>query len=695
MSGLPSVDRRTLLIGGGVGIGLVVGLSLWRRGLSTGLDAGTDEQTLGAFIKIARSGRVTVAVPQVETGQGIWTALPQIVADQLGAAWDSIAVEPAPLTSAYRNRLASAGGWFDGLGPLRAFRLDRGEGSILTAGATSVRAFAEPMREAAAAARAMLIGAAADRWDIHTSDCEAADGLVLNGGRSFTFGELAEEAAQRSPPRNPPIRPGRLVGRTLPRLDGPAKTNGKLRFAGDVRLPDMLYASVRLAPAGGRLTGFDRAALDRPGVRHVAARDEWIAVVADRWSAAEQAVHAANPRFAAPAAWADPRAGYQAALDRGEFAIAVDSGDFGKAAASKRPVAATYWVAPALHRTLEPQSATARWLDGAPELWLGSQAPGLGATDATLFPLPVGGPDGRALENPLAPVALALARTMNRPVQVTLAPGAGQFVTPTGPGLLARMSAVSRADGLPLGWHMQAATANGLTAAIDRLAGGAPTAEWGKPAQRGSTPPYGIEDVLIEMANAAPPTATGYVRGSPDREYCFATESFVDELARQRGMEPLAFRMAMLGGNPRLARCLQSAAALAGWDGGDKGSNMGIAGAMAFGSAIALVATASINSAQRVQAHKLVATVDCGPVINPGLATQQVEAALLWALDQAGGETGLNATPEIIVNFLPSKAPWGGLSGLGAIPLAPAIANAIHAATGKRMRALPFDPMAV
>jgi isoquinoline 1-oxidoreductase beta subunit len=200
------------------------------------------------------------------------------------------------------------------------------------------------------------------------------------------------------------------------------------------------------------------------------------------------------------------------------------------------------------------------------------------------------------------------------------------------------------------------------------------------------------------------------MRGSPQREMCFFTESFIDELARAAGMEPLAFRMSMLGSDPRLARCLQGAARLAQWDGGAPGSSMGIAGSSAFGSHIALVASASIGDDQRVKVHRLVAAVDCGRVINPGIVQQQIESGLLWALAQATiaapewvagmprarsisgiGLPRMSELPQIVVEIIPSSDAPGGVSGLGTTPLAPAVANAIFAGTGKRMRSLPFD----
>jgi isoquinoline 1-oxidoreductase beta subunit len=261
---------------------------------------------------------------------------------------------------------------------------------------------------------------------------------------------------------------------------------------------------------------------------------------------------------------------------------------------------------------------------------------------------------------------------------------------------------------------MRVATADALGTQLARIAGDGPPAKLGRRALDGSVPPYSIPHVRIEAVHAQLPIAGGYMRGSPQREFAFFTESFVDELARAAGLEPLTLRMALLGGNGRLARCLQGAARRAQWDGGQPGSVMGIAGCSAFGSHIALVATASIGSDQRVEVHRLVAAVDCGLVVNPGLVEQQVEAGLLWALGQAMapspewvagmprarpiGALGLPRladTPEITVEIIASDAAPGGISGLGTTVLAPAVANAIHAGSGKRMRSLPFDPMSV
>jgi isoquinoline 1-oxidoreductase subunit beta len=698
-----NVDRRTLLIGGGVGVGLIVGVALWPRNLRSDLTVKSGEEAFGNYIKIARDGRITVAVPQVETGQGIWTTLPQIVADELGAAWETIAVEPAPLAKGYANPLAKEEGWPAGI--------------RITAGSTSVRAFEQPLREAAATARLMLVGAAADRWNVGTDDCDTSDGFVIYKGQTFTFGELAEEAADRTPPNRPQLRQGnrsRLIGQPLQRLDGPAKADGSIRFAGDVRLPQIVFASVRVAPPGGKLASFSKEAVKgAPGVRHIAARDGWVAVVADSWWWAERALKAAEPVFTGPRTPADMRTVFDEAIANVSSIEWFSRGNYEATVRGSRPLAATYYVAPSQHLGLETGSATARVSDGAVELWAPTQAPRFGHAYAALYPLPPGEPAGRAMEPDAAPIAIELARAVGRPVQVVLSQSTSQNHDRVSAGALGRMTALPGAGGITAAWAMKVATADGLGSAFARLSDHEMPDKLGKTALDGAVPPYSIPHVRIEAVNTPIPFTAGYMRGSPQRELTFFAESFIDELARAAGLEPLAFRMSMLGSDARLARCLQGAARLAQWDGGGAGSTMGIAGCSAYGSHIGLVATASIGDDQRVKVHHLAVAVDCGRVMNSGLVVQQIEAGLIWALTQATvpspewvsgmprarplrgtGLIRLGDTPDILVEVIPSSEAPGGVSGLGTTVLAPAVANAIFAGTGKRMRSLPFDPMA-
>jgi len=721
------LDRRTLLVGGGAGVGLVVAWAAWPRHLGSELTARRGEQAFGNFIKVARDGRITVAVPQAETGQGIWTALPQIAADELGAAWETVAVEPAPLADFYANPLAVQAGWLDGLGWLRRHEVAADGRARITAGSTSVRAFEEPVRQAAAVARAMLVGAAADRWNVGADECETGDGFVLNAGRTFTFGELAEEAAGRSPPSRPPLRQsakGRLIGQPLERLDGPAKAAGSWRFAADVRLPGMLFASVRVAPPGGRLANFTRdAARHFPGIRHVAARDDWIAVAAESWWQAEEAMKAANPIFSGLRSAPDVRGLFEQALAGSKGHKRWRRGDYESTVEGSRPLAASYYVAPNQHLGLEPLTATARFDGHRLEVWAPTQAPGfareaaaraarIGESHVTLYPMPVGAQSGRAFDADAIPYAVELARLLEAPVQVTYSQSGSQNHDRESAGALARMTALPGEGGITAAWKMEFATVSGLGSAIARALD---TADEGRVAHNAveAMPPYSIPNVTIDGVHADLPFAAGYMRGSPQREFAFFTESFIDELARAAGMEPLAFRMSMLGSNGRLARCLQAAARLATWDGGGAGSTMGLAGASAYGSHIGLVASASIGDNQKVKVHRLFAAVDCGRVVNTGLASQQIEAGLIWALAQATIPSPewiagmprarpmgavdlprLGDAPEIAVEIIPSSEQAGGISGLGTLPLAPAVANAIAAGSGKRMRSLPFDLMA-
>ena len=712
-----TLDRRTVLIGGGAGVGLVVAWALWPGGLDSDLAERADSARFGNFLRIGPDGTVTVAVPQVESGQGSWTALPQILADELGAAWETVAVEPAPLLPAYANPIAEEAGWLDGFGMFRSWSLEREGGLRITAGATSVRGFERPLREAGAVARAMLVAAAAGRWEVDAEECQAADGFVIHRGRKLGFGELAEEAAELSPPWRPVMRKdGKLAGTPLERLDAPAKANGSWRFAGDVRLPDLLFASARLAPPGGKLEAFDGDAIRRSGgVRHLAATAAWIAVAADNMWQAERALHAGRPRFSAPAAAVDARAIHDAALAQGDFETLLERGDYPSAVEGSRPLAATYWVAPSPHLAPEPRSATARLRGGTAELWSATQAPGLASAaagaDGSFYPMPPGDPAGRSFDDPLAPIALHLARSAGRPVQVTLPQAHAQAHDPVSPAALFRMTALPGAGGITAALRMDVATADGMAASLARLAdAGTPAALQSRRFE--TAVPYAIPNLLVRGASVPTAYRIGYMRGSPSREAAFATESFMDELARAAGLDPLGLRMALLGENGRLARCFQAAARRAEWDGGGPGSNLGIAGASAFGSHVALVAGASIGSDQRVRIDSLVCAIDCGRVVNAGLVRQQVEGALIWALGQAtayppewragmpvprrlaaAGLPRIGSLPTIDVVIIPSGEAPGGVNGLAAIPLAPAVANAVFAGTGRRMRSLPFDPM--
>ena len=675
------IDRRTLLVGGGAGIGLIVAFSLWPRELGSALSAGKDEHVFGHYLKVATDGQVTVAVPQAETGQGIWTGLAQLVADELGADWENVAVVPAPDSPVYRNAM------LDGR---------------LTAGATSIRAFEGPLRKAGAMARDLLVRAAAKRWGVAAAECTVRNGFVTHEDKRAAFGEIAADAAGLSARDDIEVRAwgaGGLVGQPLPRLDLPAKSDGSLRFAGDVRLPNMVLAAVRIAPPGGELKAFSRSAAERPpGVQQVMAAKGWLAAIGETWRAAERALQAAQPHFSGH----DRGARTEDATD---FKTIFDQGDFDKAVGSARALGAAYRIAPSQHLGLEPMAVTARLANGRLEVWTPVQdydaahraaadAAGLKQSAVTLYPMPVGDSGGAAMRADLIPIAVELAKRTGKPVQLTLsANGSQNHDRPRSP-LLARMAGLPAPNGAVQAWSARLAVA-------------------GDTKIENAVPPYAIPSIRVERANTESPFETGYMRGGLEALAAFATESFVDEMARALNADPFVFRMGMLGGSVRLAKCLTAATAIGGWDGGGKGSTMGVAGSSAFGSHIALLVQAGLGADQRIQVEKMVAAVDCGRMVNPNLVRQQIEGSLLHALDLATtpapefvggmpvarplgglGLRRLSPVPKIEIELIGSRETSGGVSGLGHLVCAAAVANALASGTGRRLRNLPFNLMA-
>ncbi|NJC05052.1 isoquinoline 1-oxidoreductase beta subunit [Sphingomonas kaistensis] len=710
------VSRRTLLVGTGAAAGLAVAWSLWPRSEPASLAATDEALALGPGVLIGRDGRLTVAVPQVETGQGIWTGLAQIAADELGAAWETVGVAPARSGSRWDNDLAGEQGWLAGARPWPGAP-DPGLLRI-TAGATSIRALERPMRQAAAAARTLLIAEAASRWGVRAAECDTGGGFVRHEGKSLPFAALVEGAAARSLPGGDiPLRetPGELAGKPLSRLDAQPKAEGRLRFAGDVRLPGLLHASVRGAGRGS-------VSLDSPppsGIRFESGTG-WVAALADDWWSADRALAAARVRVLGPAGGDD--AAVASALD---LALAGDDyqqlhvlGDIEEVFAGVRPLAATYTAAAQLHADLEPPGATARLNDGLLELWAATQAPevarragaeaaGVPLAQTLLYPMPVGGQGGAALEAGMVPVAAALARRTGRPVQVTASRTeqvrGGAVRSP----LKARLFARPMPDGSIAGWRMRLAGGDGTAHAFARLL----RTGSGGPRPSALAPlPYGIPNVALEFAPADLPLRLGYHRGELHPAVTFFTESFLDELARIGGRDPLSQRMTLLAANPRLARCLVRATALGGWDGGGPGSQMGLCAFSGYGSHIAVVGQAQVGTGGEVQVSRLVAAVDCGRVVNPALVKAEVEGGMLAAIAQATAAAPsfrharvlgplepllptLAAAPEILVEVLASDAAPGGASGLGSAAAPAAVGNALAAATGRRLRSLPFDPM--
>ncbi|HEY0412586.1 MAG TPA: molybdopterin cofactor-binding domain-containing protein [Allosphingosinicella sp.] len=728
------IGRRNFLVGGGAGVGLLLAFALWPRRYPPNLPLGPGETLLGAFLKIGSDGRVIVAVPQAELGQGIWTSLPQILADELGADWRTVGVEPAPIGALYANTLLAeaAGdetlpGWLRGGGRWAAREYAVRHAAMATAGSTSIRAFEPRMREAGAAARALLMQAAARRWGGDWRALDTVAGFVTSGRAKLSFAELAEAAAKEDVPDELPVRGGldnRLYGRSVPRLDLPSKVDGTAQYAGDVRLPGMVYASVRAGPCeASRLTRSDRAAAMKvPGVIGLADEPGWVAAVAGDWWAAERAVEALAPAWETPGAPVTSR-GVEAALDealrRGETPRLFERGD-AKGLPAAEEAGVRYDAGPAANAPLEPLTATARWSGGRLELWAPAQAPGIaraaaaraagiGEDRVTLYGAPIGGGYGRKLEVRAVEQAAVLAKRTNRPVQLIWSRLEETVQDTFRPPARAELSARFGAGGVLTGWRARIAAPDVRPELEARLGGGARILRGPAAPAAGAVPPYDIPNIVIEHVPVATGIRCGLWRSGAHTYTAFFTECYVDELARTAETEPLSFRMQMLGGNPRLARCLATATQLGQWDGGQPGSSMGLACLSAFGSHIATLVEIEIAAGLKVRVVRAVCAVDCGRAVNPDILKQQVEGGLLFGIAAATGnpigfEDGrpaargfghlgfptLRDAPEVSVEILPSEEAPGGATELAVPTAAPAMANAVFALTGQRLRSLPL-----
>lgn len=718
-----------MLAGAAIGGGLVIGWALWPRTYPPNLVAAEGESIFNAWLKIGTDGHVTVVVPQVEMGQGSYTVIPQIIADELGADWRTIAVEPAPLSPVYANAIF-AEEWHEGWWPEEKVQA--------TGGSSTVRGYELVARQAGAAARALLCQAAARRWDADWQACDTEGGFVTRGDDRLRFGELAEEAARESLPKDIPLRTGgglnRISGRGMNRLDIPAKLDGSANFAGDIRLPDMVFASIRQGPLGDSiLQSVDKAAADRIfGVLDIVEHERWVAAVATNWWAANRALDAMRPRFKNRDRFASDRAIDRALVNAlaNEGTRVAEAGDVDTALANAHVSSAEYTVGLAPHAALEPLSATAALTDGKLQLWIATQLPGL-ARDAaaraigldpenvTVHPMLVGGSFGRKYEVEIAGQVAILALKLKRPVQLIWSRAEDLMHEPFRPAARARMTARLGRAGHIDGWLAQIAAPNGLGEMRTRTLGGrspndARLYHAGRPhlhAVEGAAPSYAIENFGVDHHPADIGVPTGPWRGRAHSYTAFFNECFIDELSRESGVEPFSFRMAMLGGNPRLALCLSKAATKGGWEGGGQGTGQGLACHSMAGSHIAVLAEAQLDESQRVRVTRLVAVADVGRVINPDIARQQIEGGLLFGMGAAVGNSilidrglarplrlrdlallKLADMPEISVELIASNAAPGGAGELGVPAVAPAIANALFAGSGRRIRNLPLSP---
>ena len=755
------LTRRKVLTGAALGGGLLVAWAMWPRSYPGTLARGDNETAFGGWLTIGENGIVTVALPQLEMGQGVSTLLPQIVATELGADWRQIAVQPVPPAGAYANLplaaewaplwMPFAPGLAEEPGDWATEQFARSTGFNVTGFGTTLHAYEEECRAAAATARYLLATEAAERFGTEWTRVNVADGLLRYEGQTARFGELAAGAALRDPPEQPPISPEpyreepELVGGPqpvlYPRLDAPSKVDGSHVFAADVRLPDMVFASIRQGPPGAdELAEFDVDRTDgMRGLFGVVKARRWLAVAADNWWTAERALERMRPRFTGPGAVDSEKIERRLAdaLATGEGQIlSLSDGEEDKPFAFEE----TYTAAPGVHATLEMASATARLIDGRLELWIAAQAPerarraaakaaGVAVSDTVLYPVSAGGSFDARLDHTQAIQVVHLAKQLARPVQLTWPRRQEIVLTPKRAPYAMRIGADMERTGdggriarMGMRFAMPSPMRQAGYRLLDNYTPGsaieAAEGEADALALKGALAPYAVPG-MVQHVPVTIPLPVGPMRGNAAAATAFPRECFIDELALRAGREPLSFRIEMLGNDPRMVACLQQVAGMARWDGGRRGEGKGLACASIAGPAgfteavgrIACIVEAGPGEGG-VAVRRMYAAVDLGRIVNLDLARQQIEGGLIFGLGNALGaavrfDNGrptpetygglrlptLATSPEIDIAFLRYDAPAADPGELGAAVAPPAIANAMFSVTGRRIRSLPLLPI--
>jgi isoquinoline 1-oxidoreductase beta subunit len=730
-----AINRRTLLIAAGAGAGLVVGWAVWPRRAGIEWAAGKGETVINAFLKIGTDGRVTVAVPQAEMGQGVWSGLAQLAADELGADWRTVSVEPAPLGPEYANHAAVAGQTAELPGGIRGIAAWAGNTIVeflefqITGGSTSVVGFEMPLRNAGAAAREMLCRAAARRWDVDWQECDTRGGFVVHQAKRLRFAEIVDDVRASDTPSTPTLRTTPLLrGKPLLRIDIPSKTDGSARFGIDVRLPGMAYAAIEQGPIGATRKSIDSRALPA-GARLVEGPD-FVAVVANGWFAAKSALETLKIEYTMPDNPPGPwlEAATKAALDSDGDAVR-EEGDVA-AAAGPGAITADYTLPFLAHACMEPMTATARLADGKCEVWVPTQsatlstwavakALGIDDDDVTIYPTLLGGGFGRKVETDAAVQAAIIARAAGKPVQLIWSREEDFGHDMYRPAVAARFRGVATPAGITA-WdaHVAVPDVNAHFAARNvPIAGGKP--KTGAGAIEGSVElPYAIPNIRVAHSLAECNVPLGYWRSVGHSFSGFIVESFMDELAHAAGADPGAFRLALLKDKPRHAAVLRAALKAGGplgmvnpgvSPGGSPGIGRGVALVESFGSIVAQVAEVELVAGGPPRVREVWAAVDCGRVVNPDTVRAQIEGGIIFGLTAAlHGRTTfadgraqqqnfdgyplltLADSPAISVTIIASDADPGGIGEPGTPPIAPAVANAIYAAGGGRRRDLPL-----
>lgn len=708
MNSIVNLSRRDFLKSAGVvGGGLLLGIHL--PSLSESAEPGATT-ILNAFVRIAPDNTVTVIANHSEMGQGVYTSIPMIVADELDADWNLVRVEPAPVDAAYNHT---------------AF------GMQMTGGSTSTDTEWDRLRKMGASARAMLIAAAAEKWSVPSDSCKTAGSMVIHeaSGRKITYGELAEAASHLSVPGEIPLKERsqyKIIGKPVKRLDSPLKANGKAIFGIDVARPDMLTAVIARPPVfGAKVKSLDpQSAKASPGVRHVVQVDTGVAVIADNFWSAKKG------RDALKVEWDE---GPLSALDsiqiRKEYAALAKTagttaqmiGDPQSVKPSAKTLEADYELPYLAHATMEPLNCVADVRPDSCEIWTGTQfqtgdrdvavkVTGLKPEQVQLHTTYLGGGFGRraVTDNHFVKEAVQASKAVGKPVKVVWTREddiRGGYYRPMWAD---HISASLDASGNPVTWEH--------TIVGQSILEGTPFSGMIKDGIDESSVegaidlPYAIPNFRVNLHSPKTGVPVLWWRSVGHSHTAFVVETFVDELAHAAGVDPLEYRRKLIGPEQkRFRRILDAVAEKANWGSPPAaGRGRGIAAHESFGSLVAHVAEVSVtNGALKV--HRFISAVDCGAVVNPDSVKAQIEGAIAFALSAAlhseitltGGRVKqrnfndyrvlrMREMPEVEVHVVPSGDPMGGIGEPGVPPVAPALANAIFAATGTRIRKLPI-----
>ena len=703
-----TVSRRFFLVGTAIaGGGFMLGF-----GLGAAEAAGESEGPAGVqvnnWIVIRPDNTITIRVARSEMGQGSFTALPMLVCEELECDWSKVTGEYA---SASDN-------------------LDNVFGSMATGGSRSIRESQEYLRKAGASAREMLLAAAAAKWGVPRAELKAENSVITHvpTGRTVTYGEIAAAAAKVAPPPDVPLKDPsewKLVGKAQPRLDIADKVMAKPVYGIDVRIPGMLYATIAQCPVfGGKLAGFDEAKIKTlPGFRQVVPMPDAVAVVADSFWQAQQALSALpitwdegpNAKLDDAAITAMLRDGIAAS----DAAVAVNEGDVTAAlSGAAKTVEAEYHVPFLAHATMEPMNCTAVVTREKVEVWAPSQnaqatlaaaaqAAGLDPKQVEVHITMLGGGFGRRGFQDFVRQAVVIAKAAGKPVKLVWSREEDMHHDFYRPVSMAKFVAGLDADGMPVAWRTRIAGQSILAAVRPQLV----TNGLDKAFLEGFVEmPYEVPNRLVDYAMRNTPVPVGFWRSVNNSQNAFFKECFLDEIAHAGGKDPYELRRRLLRNKPKQLAVLDAAAKQAEWGTPlPPGVFRGIAYHDSYGSLVCGVAEVAVSDKNVIAVRRIVCAVDPGYVVNPDTVVTQIEGAIVYGLTAAlygkitikNGRVEqsnfddypllrLNAMPRIEVVQVPSGGFWGGIGEVGLPPVAPAVCNALFAATGKRIRSLPL-----